>query len=499
MQQRFVSIWFRHLTTDWFTLRQPALRQIPFVLRAPAHGRMMITAANGLARTRGIDAGMVLADARAIFPGLEVQDDLPGLSAKLLTGLARYCIRYTPVAAIDPPDGLILDVTGCTHLWGSDRHYLTEIITRLKKIGYETRAAMTDTIGASWALARFAPGSIIIATGQQTESLFLLPAAALRIDGNTIERLQKLGLRQIRDFMAMPRSALRKRFGQQLLQRLDQALGREEERIIPVQPPESYQERLPCLEPIVTATGIGIALQRLLEALCSRLQQEQKGVRLVSFKGYRVDGRIVEIAIGTNRPSHHISHLFKLFEIKLATIEPDLGIELFVLEASKVEDLAPQQKKLWESAGGLEDARLSELIDRLTCKMGAHTVRRYLPAEHHWPERSIKPASSLNEKSGAWRMDRSRPVRLLSTPEPIEVTAPIPDYPPMLFRYKGKLHTVKKADGPERIEREWWLEEGEHRDYYRVEDEEGHRYWVFRSGHYTGEKPHRWFLYGFFA
>ncbi|MFI5192409.1 MAG: Y-family DNA polymerase [Chitinophagales bacterium] len=500
MQKRFVSIWFRHLATDWFSIRRPELRQSSFVLRAPVHGRMLITAANTMAQTNGIDTGMVLADARAIIPGLEVLDDSPGLSNQLLKRLAQGCIRYTPITAVDPPDGLILDVTGCAHLWGSDKDYLTAIITRLKTAGYGVRAAMADTIGAAWASARFARRSAVIDSGQHMEALLSLPAAALRIETDTEERLQKLGLRQIRDFMGMPRPALRRRFGPHLLLRLDQALGLEEEAIIPEQPVVPYQERLPCLEPIVTATGIEIALQRLLEVLCRRLQQEQKGLRMASFRGYRVDGKMEEIRIGTNRPSHHVTHLFKLFEIKLSTMEPALGIELFILEAPKVEDLSPVQEKLWEGISGLEDNRLSELMDRLSGKLGAHTIHRYIPNEHHWPERSLKQAASLQQRSvTAWRIDKPRPLQLLAKPEPIEVAAPVPDYPPMLFRYKGKLHNIKKADGPERIEREWWLEEGEHRDYYCVEDEEGHRYWVFRSGHYGEDKTWQWFLYGFFA
>jgi protein ImuB len=500
MQKRFVSIWFHHLTTDWFIRRQPALQQVPFILCAPSHGRIIVTAANAMVQKMGIDTGMVLADARAIIPGLEVLDDKPGLSSKLLKGLAQWFIRYTPFTSIDPPNGIILEVTGCSHLWGGDRAYLTEIITRLKTTGYGARAAMADTIGCAWAVARFADRSSIINSGQHTEALLSLPPASLRLEPDIIERLQKLGLRQINDFIGMPRSALRRRFGQHLILRLDQALGQKEELIVPEQPVEPYQERLSCLEPIVTAPGIEIALQRLLETLCSRLQKEQKGLRIASFKGYRIDGKVEEVSIGTNRPSHNITHLFKLFEIKLSTIEPALGIELFVLEAPKVEDLSPLQQKLWEGTGGLEDNRLSELIDRLAGKMGADTIHRYLPDEHHWPDRSMKPASSLDERSTTtWRVDRPRPLQLLSKPEPIEVAAPIPDYPPMLFRYKSKVHNIKKADGPERIEREWWLEEGEHRDYYCVEDEDGHRYWVFRSGHYSEETMYQWFIAGFFA
>ena len=168
----------------------------------------------------------------------------------------------------------------------------------------------------------------------------------------------------------MPRPALRRRFGFSLLLRLDQALGYEEEVIEPVHPIEPYQERLPCLEPIVTAKGIEIALQRLLESLCHRLQHEQKGLRIASFKGYRMDGKIEQIDIGTNRPSNNSKHLFKLFEIKIDTIEPALGIELFTLEASKVEEIVPLQEKMWDNTGGLHDIGLSELLDRIEGKIG---------------------------------------------------------------------------------------------------------------------------------
>lgn len=509
MARRFVSIWFRYLATDWFTLREISeakaagearsnLKELPFVLRTSSRGRMIISAVNATAAMKGIHTGMMLADARAIHPDLQVMDDKPELIDKLLKRLAEWCIRFTPIVAIDPPDGLLMDVTGCSHLWGGDESYIAEIVKKLNARGYDVRAAMADTLGVAWAVARYGKNALVIPQGQHIETMLPLPPEALRLDPETVARLHKLGLHQIRQFMTMPRSSLRRRFGQQLISRLDMALGQEIETIQPIQPVEPYHERLPCLEPIVTATGIEIALQQLLEILCLRLQQDQKGLRTAIFKGYRVDGNVEAISIATNSPSHHVRHLFKLFEIKLSTIEPALGIELFILEAPKVEDYYPVQEKVWQDAGGLEDMRLSELVDRLASKIGMHAIHRYLPDEHYWPERSFKHTTSLQEKSTIpWRIDKLRPLQLLKTPEPIEVTAPIPDYPPMLFRYKGTLHKIVKADGPERIEQEWWLQKGQHRDYYRVEDEHGNRYWLFRSGHYH-DKSYRWFLHGFF-
>jgi protein ImuB len=499
MEKRFVSIWFRHLRTDWFTRHQPNLKNLPFVLRTPQHGRMVITSTNAVAESKGLSCGMVLADARAILPELEVQDDKPDLAQKLLTRLAEWCIRFTPIVAIDLPDGLLLDTSGCSHLWGGDENYLKEIVRRLNERGYEARAAMADTIGTAWGVARFGKGSLIITSGMHMDALMNLPPEALRLEAETVERLHKLGLHQVKQFIGMPRTALRRRFGPQFLQRLDMAIGQTIEMLEPVQPVEPYQERLPALEPVVTAPGIEIGLNELLKRLCGRLQAEQKGLRNAVFKCYRVDGKMVQVDIGTNRPTHHVTHLFKLFELKLPNIEPALGIELFVLEAQKVEDYLPQQEKMWECNAGIADIRLSELLDRLAVKVGQQAIHRYLPDEHYWPERSLKPALSIQEEASTeWRTDKPRPLQILPNPEPIDVTAPIPDYPPMLFLHRGQRHKVVRADGPERIEQEWWLQQGQHRDYYRVEDETGNRYWIFRLGHYHDE-TYQWFLHGYFV
>jgi protein ImuB len=498
MVRRFASIWFRHLTTDWFSLRQPELKNVPFVLRAYSRGRVVITAANAVAQSKDVDRGMALADARALVTDLVVLDDKPDLPEKLLKRLAEWCIRFTPVVSVDPPDGLLLDVSGCSHLWGGDEAYASEIVKKLTARGYDVRVAIADTPGVAWGVARFGKDPLVILPGLHIEALLPLPPEALRLEPDTVTRLHKLGLHQIRQFLRMPRPSLRRRFGQEFMTRLDMALGQQEEFIQPVFPVEEYHERLPCMEPIVTATGIEIALKQLLTALCTRLQQEQKGLRSAVFKCYRVDGKIEQIAIGTNRPSYHVDHLFKLFELKLTSIDPALGIELFIIEAPKVEDHFPHQEKLWEGSRGLDDIRLSELMDRIAGRVGNDSIHRYIPDEHYWPERSYKTASSLQEKPlSSWRADKLRPLQLLAPPERIDVTAPIPDYPPMLFRHKGKLHKIVKADGPERIEQEWWLQQGQHRDYYRVEDEEGNRYWLFRLGHYH-DKTYQWFIHGFF-
>lgn len=500
MQKRFLSLWFRHLTTDWLRIRQPELKDMPYVFTIPVHGRMVIVEASYTAEAQGAISGMAVADAKAVIPALQVFDDKPGRAAKLLKGLGEWCIRYTPVVSLDHPNGLILDISGCAHLWGAEDLYLKEIVNKLKSKGYDVSGAIADTIGAAWGICRYGKLEIVVESGKQMEAILPLPAAALRLESSVLQRLQKLGLYQIRSFIGMPQSNLRRRFGEGLLQRIRQATGQEEEPIKPIVLLAAYQERLPSMEPIRTANGIGIAIQRLLETLCKRLQSEGLGIRSANLKSYRIDGKIEQISIGTNKPTFNIPHLFKLFELKIARIKPALGIELFILEATKVEEVDPVQEKLWAAKPAIEDNAVAELLDRLESKVGSGIIHRYLPEAHYWPERSIKLASSIAEKTDIiWPTDRPRPTQLLLHPEPVQVTAPIPDYPPMLFRYKGKVHPIKKADGPERIEREWWLDAGEHRDYYTVEDEEGQRYWLFRSGHYTEDQAHQWFIHGFFA
>src|SRR5437870_4561215 len=157
------------------------------------------------------------------------------------------------------------------------------------------------------------------------------------------------------------------------------------------------------------------------------------------------------------------------------------------------------QDALWNFTEGGNGTAIGKLLDRIAGKLGMDTIHRYLPDEHYWPERSVKVAASLAEKpQTSWRTDLPRPIHLLPKPETIEVTVPMPDYPPMLFRYKGELHNVSKADGPERIEQEWWLQQGLYRDYYCIEDEKGARYWLFRAGSYEQGDP-QWFIHGFFA
>ena len=393
--------------------------------------------------------------------------------------------------------GLAYSLEGMLHAKRMTWEAIAEMARRFSTGGYQVRLAIADSIGTAWAMARYGVDNLIVETGGQAQALAPLPPEALRLENAVLQRMQKLGFRQIGQFMTMPGPALRRRFGDMLLQRLGQALGSFPETIKPVQPIEPFLERLPCMEPILTLKGIEIALELILGQLCKRLERENKGIRSAIFKGYRMDGNVQEIGIGTSRASNNTKHLLRLFEIKLSTIEPASGIELFVIEAPLVEDVCDTQEALWETKGGQH--KVAELLDNIAGKIGMETITRYLPAEHHWPERSVIATNSLDQMPETeWPIEKLRPLHLLTEPEPIDVMVPLPDYPPILFTHKGKVFKLMKADGPERIEQEWWMADGQPRDYYRVEDENGARYWLFRSGHYA-DGDVKWFLHGFFA
>ncbi len=495
---RYAYIWFPFLLTDYMSRKKSELSKIPFVLVSSQRGRTVIDSVNPLAQQKEIYPNMVLADCKAIFPELLAIKSEPGRAEKILYALAEWCIGYTPFVAVDLPDGLILDTSGCTHLFGGEIAYIENLKTRLGAYGYYVQIAIADTIGTAYATARFGNNLTNVIPGGQAQALRKLPPAALRLEPAVLERLKKLGLHRIGDIMDIARTTLRRRFGASLPYRISQALGQEMEMIVPIKPIEPYQERLSSMEPIASAIGITIALQQLLQTLCLRFEKEGMGLRQVVFKAYRLDGDIQQIDIGTVYPSRNADHLFKLFEHKIATLQPELGFELFVLEASKVEPVINEQAALW-NASRQNDKKITELLDRVTSKIGLSSITRYLPAEHYLPERSVKQATPIWEKAPTtWRTDWPRPTHLLQHPEVIEVTAVLPDYPPMLFRFRGKLHTIIKSDGPERIEQEWWLSDGLYRDYYCVEEESGSRYWLFRSGPYDAGRP-EWFIHGFFA
>ncbi len=496
------------------------------------HGGTRIAAANPAAEAAGIVPGQPLADARALYPGLAVHPAAPAEDLKALDLLAEACTRFTPWTAVDPVwgggalgggmrgglgAGLWLDITGCAHLFGGEAALLERLTGWLGRQNISARAGLADTPGAAWALARHATSDsspfTIAESGTLRRHLTGLPVAALRLEGAVIEGLDRLGLRRIGDLLEMPRGPLAKRFGGVVLKRLDQALGETDEPISPRRPPPRHAARLAFAEPIGRAEDIAAGLDRLLDRLCRGLEAAGEGARQLHLILYRADGTTERRTVGTSRPSRDPRHLARLFRDKLDGADPGFGIEIMALAAARTNNLDEKQTGLtgWtlEPAKDVNQADTARLVDRLSGKLGARNVTRVRPVESHLPERAGRAQSAIrtSNTAGDWTgpgRRPPRPVELLPQPLPIDVMAPVPDGPPVMFRWRRRQHRVARAEGPERIAPEWWRTGGaplsRHvRDYYRLEDEGGKRYWVYREGLYRPDRPPAWYLHGFFA
>lgn len=475
----------------------------------------MVVAVDDGAEAQGIAPGMGLADARALLPGLAALPADPLGDAATLARLADWAERYTPAVALDGADGLFLDVTGCAHLFApgieGEAALLADLLDRVRRAGLAARGALADTPGAASALARFAAqgdGGIVAPPGGAAPLLDPLPTAALRLSPEAVQGMARVGLRRIADLRRLEgqsgRAPLAARHGPAVWRRLDQALGRAEEAIAPRRPPAPLAVRLGFAEPIATAGSIAGAARQLLDRLARRLEAEGAGARRVAATFFRVDGQAQRLAIGTAAPSRDPQHLFRLLAEKLGQVEPGFGIDLVELSAPETEALDAAQIDLPATEpGAAAGTSLEELIDRLSNRLGSDRVGRQAPRESRAPERAVQPAAALAPPSAAGWSLPPRPLRLLPRSEPVDVIAGA-DASPSLFRWRAHLHRVAAAEGPERLAPEWWLADAPRttRDYWRVEDEAGRRFWLYQmteAGGQGSEGKGAWFLHGEFA
>ncbi|MFI4976659.1 MAG: DUF6504 family protein [Caulobacterales bacterium] len=485
----------------------PADSGRPFALVATERGVRRLTAVDEAAAALGLHAGQKVTDAMALVPELVTAEADPEGDRAALEALGDWCVRFSPAVAPDPPDGLFLDITGVAHLWGGERAMLDDLMARMADGGLPARGAVAGSAGAAWALARCGADRTVAEEGESAALLAPLPTAALRLEREAATQLGRLGLARIGQVMAMPRDQLARRFGQAMLTRLDQALGRAEEALVFRRPPSPWFARLAFAEPISAPEDLARVTADITEVLCRRLDAAGQGAGRFDLAFHRLDGRAERLAVGLSLPGRDAKAVSRLFAPMLETVDPGFGIEVVTLMAERVEALAERQGRL-ETAGEVapEDC-VAPLVDRLANRLGEDRVWRAQPQESHIPERAVvrRPPFARRSDAQGWDKARPRPLRLFRRPEPIEATAPIPDDPPLLFRWRGQLHRVRRAEGPERLAEEWWRRSpGETtpahvRDYYRVEDEAGARFWIFRAGLYSAGAPAKWWLHGLFG
>ncbi|QND54041.1 DNA polymerase Y family protein [Phyllobacterium sp. 628] len=473
---------------------------------------LRLTATDERAAKTGLHKGMALTDARAQFEQLDIAFASPRKDAALLEKLADWCDRYTPLVAFDGNDGLMLDITGCVHLFGDEQSLRKDIHQRLSQHGMIVRSAIADNPPAARAFARHSPGGVIGQT-ERDAKLRSLRLVSLAIEEVHLAGLKRAGLRSVGDIEVLPRAALAARFGAGLVDSLDALFGSNSEpisprRIIPVCMAERRMA-----EPLIVMESVELVLHALGDELFRQLQKRVEGAREIEASFFRVDGHVRRLNIQAGQPLTDTKTLFRLLKERLSNLADPLdagyGFDLVRLAAVRTERTQVLQKSLDNNVQ--ETGEIGSLIDRLSIRLGSGRVLRPKPVDTHIPERavSLEPAAQVSPSSPLeWTPNHHpgeppiRPIRLFQPPEHIETTAGIPDGAPAQFIWRSIRHYIVLAEGPERIAPEWWREHAGAltRDYYRLEDNQGHRFWVFREGLYErGTVTPRWYLHGLFA
>jgi len=525
MEKRYLSIWLPFLATDRLHRRGEVSRDLPLVLTREDHGRSVVTAVNPRAMAQGLTLEMTLAMAKAICADLIHLEDEPAQAARLLEKLADWCDRFTPLVALNGKgDSLILDVSGCCHLYGGERAFIDHAADSLKGQGFIARMALASTPGAARAFARHGRDRMIVAAPDTRKELSGLPVAALGEGASVVESLTTVGLETLGHLYAIPRAALANRYGMGPARSLDRMLGDLPDPISPRPHKNPYRARLAFPDPIGQAEDIQQAVLDLMEEVCQRLEDDRRGARQFHLRILKTDNTEQRIAVGTGAPSHHAPHLMRLFAEKLTGVEPGFGIDCFLLSASVTEPVRDIQSRIGRAletqdeekdAPAVRDMGLIELADRLRNRLGPKSVFSLAARASHLPDRAqIHEISGAGHQlaveplpAGGWPQTAQRPIRIFSPPHAVQLLALASGKVESMlvagqsaFRWRGTSHHIRHVKGPERIAPDWWMPrpgwQGA-RDYYRVEDETGGRYWLYRERDKASGET-RWFLHGVF-
>ena len=511
--RRYLALWCPFLPTD------RARRNLgdtpdntPFVLVEKIKGALAITALSAGAASLGLRLGMTLAQARALVPQIATGEADRAADAGCLNALAEACERFTPLVALRGADGLILDITGCAHLFGGERDLGQAARRCLHRRGVQTQAAIAGTPEAAWALARFRRGTIT-RPGEEEVLARSLPLAALDQRADTTVALSRAGFRTLGDLAERPSNLLTARFGEALVATLRRILGREDIRITPLRPPPEVMAERHFPEPLGLMDSLLKTLEHLAGDVMAALEVRGEGGRAFEAIFFRVDGTVRRILIETARATRDVTSLMRLVRLKIEALadplDPGFGFDALRLSVVRAEPLHAAQAHLAGGETTQHQAQgLADLVDRLVARFGRENVLRFVAEDTHDPLRASGTApwlatAACHVEAPEAGQPPLRPLTLFAHPQPIDVLAEVPDSPPLRFRWRRVLHEVALAEGPERIAPEWWREASPApatRDYYRVEDARGHRFWIFREGLYedSSARP-RWFMHGLFA
>ena len=549
--RRILSLWFPRLAAERVQRLRADTLPVPLAVVGDRNGAQLLVSLSAEASAVGLAPGQALRDATAICPNLLTVTEDPLNEARFLGVLRRWAGRLSPWVAEEPPASLLVDLTGSAHLFGGEEAVLAKVAEDCAELGLTVRAGVADTPGAAWGLARYArtgvaplrsgdaidqearatrsraakrrgwerggggprpvpakgaESAVIAPPGRLVEALGDLPLAALRLEADVVDRLMRLGLRQVGDLIVLPRAALARRFGMETLRRLDQALGMEPEPVNPVRPPLHFAVRLTLPDPIGLRSDVEAALDRLLPPLCARLRERGRGARRVALQAFRADGGVSAVEVGLARAADTPDRIRPLLHLKLDRIDPGFGIDCLRVEAVATEAMVQVQHRgplegAAATAGqGTSAHALDDLVGRLGARLGHEAVTRLHPSDSHIPAKAaqVLMAAWSQPHDGPWPASPTPRPLILFRPEPVD--APETPEPPARFRWRRREFVVRMAAGPERLMPEWWLEDpdwrGGARDYWRVEAEGGERLWLFYGQ--GGAVTDRWYCEGLF-
>jgi protein ImuB len=494
--------------------------ECPSIVVAKENNALVIYSLDEAAARYGLTIGQPLANARAICPHVQVYDADPVGDAKTLGDIADWCDRFTPLVALDAPHGLFLDITGCAHLFGGEAAILQLLCDALSLRGFSVSAAIASTSVCARTMNRHVHGRIV-PDGEEAAAVGPLPVFTLGAEDAITGGLRRAGLKTIGDVASRARHEITARFGAAFSTRLEQALGQGDAPISPRKPLPDYIVEQRFAEPVSTEGVISMTLSRLASTLVASMEKQGKGARQLEASFFRTDGAVRTLVVDTGQAVTRADIIDRLFRERLEALsdplDPGFGFDLIRLSAGRTEIVVQQQRDLDHHVH--DNDELAALIDRIAARIGGKRVVVHLPQDTHIPEHAALAVSAQHHLTDATAADWPartvgepplRPLRLFDKPEPIKVPlAMVPDGPPHQFTWRRALRAVVRVEGPERIAMEWWKQDGKRltRDYFRIEDAEGLRFWIFRDGLYESELrdeegkpvPANWFVHGLFA
>jgi len=502
--RRYLALYLPWLAAEQAIASGIAPRDAPFALIEKHRGALRISALNRHAARLGLEPGLPLADARGRVPDLAAILHDHNADFALIDCLVHLCGKYTPSIEPDPPQGMTLDITGCAHLHGGEESMRCAVIEDIRQRGYSARAAIADTPDAAHAFARFG--------GDDPRAL---PIAALDQEEDVHQALRRAGFHNIGDLADLPPVSLAARFGEKVVRKLDRLLGLEDLHIVAQCQPDPVAAKMRFPEPITRSDDVLDSIEILIGQAAQKLKERGEGGRAFIARLYRSDGHTPSLMIETGAPTRDPALVLRLLRERIDSLadplDPGFGYDAIDLVVPRTEPLVESQTALTKKTREVHS--IGPLLDRLAVRYGAHCLLRFVAGDSHVPERAGRlvptssPLSDLPWPSPEAGEPPLLPPILFDPPQQIQVLAAVPDGPPRRFRWRGRDHHIIASEGPERIAVEWWRRKEGHadnpgltRDYYRAEDKEGHRFWLFRHGLYERETSNpNWYVHGRFA